>query len=90
MSRRLLLMNMSEVLGESVPAGVIEVVRQDDLRNVLARRWRLNQAIAAGAPIALILRGDEDFELARGKLAGAASIQVLMIDDGHACKHREG
>jgi hypothetical protein len=66
------------------------VVRQDDLRNVLARRWRLNQAIAAGAPIALILRGDDDFELARRKLAGAASIQVLMIDDGHACKHREG
>jgi hypothetical protein len=90
MSRRLLLVNMPEVLGESVPAGVIEVVRQDDLRNVLARRWRLNQAIAAGAPIALILRGDDDFELARRKLAGAASIKVLMIDDGHACKHRQG
>jgi len=88
-SRRLLLVNMSEVSGESVPAGVIEVVRQDDLRNALAQRWRLVQAVAAGAPIALILRGDDDFELARRKLAGAASIQVLMIDDGHACKHRQ-
>src|SRR5215472_17124420 len=34
MSRLLLLVNMPEVLGDSVPIGVIEVVRHDDLRNV--------------------------------------------------------